>query len=313
MIDQAATKVSDLASRLVWFPHDFVRDDGFLERARLVYAEDLLADLPLVDDLRANDHLWFFDADSEVRYQIYAERLPWDSAFFGYNVARLHAVHSDYPGPALQFWIDSMRKRRIRYAWTVVPAEATQLIQALCSIGWRMIETRVTYWRTLHDYAHPERYPVRLATPEDGLALAEVSSRTVNPFDRFHADPWLDPRVVDRLVRVWPINSITQKFADAVLVPDELGPARAWVSIKYHLDQWDRWQYKLARPGNGAVAPEMSGWYTKLISEVCYHLKDIGVDAIYIPTQATNRPVISAWTRLGFRYGHCEHVFRLVL
>jgi dTDP-4-amino-4,6-dideoxy-D-galactose acyltransferase len=313
MIDQTATKVDALASKLTYFPHDFVRDTGFVERARTAYAEDLLCDIPARDDLRVRDRLWFFDQDSEVQYEVFAQRLAWDSDFFGYGVARLHTVISEYPQPALQFWADMARHEGIKYMWTVVPDEATALKAALGATGWRQIETRVTYWRTLHDYDWPERYPVRPATARDGRALAELSARVVNPFDRFHADPYLDQRIVDKLFRAWPINSITHGFADAVLVPDVPGEARAWVSLKYHSDMHERWQHKLARPGNGAIDPSMQGWYTKLISECCYHLKDRGFDAIYIPTQATNRPVIAAWQKLGFKYGHTEHVFRAVL
>lgn len=304
-----ALDIDRMVAGLEYFPHDFIRDEGFLERARRAYAEDLLRERPEEDDLRF--------ADKELNCVI-AERLPWDSSFFGYGVARLHGIFplqsrtSDLNEVMMLLRI-VLRQRKIRYLFTVVPAENTELIGELSFTNWRLIETRVTYWRTLSDYAHPERYPVRLATAEDALPLAELSSQVVNPYDRFHADPWLDPKAVDRLFRVWPLTSINQKFADAVLVPDVPGEAQAWVSIKYHADMWERWGYKLARPGNGAVDPSMKGWYTKLISEVCYHLKDRGVDAIYIPTQATNRAVIAAWHKLGFKYGKTEHVFRVVL
>ena len=69
-----------------WSPFDFIRGvspDG----DRAVHVASLLRDIDPADDLRM---AYPITADTDVA--VCAERLPWDSAFFGYGVARLHGV-----------------------------------------------------------------------------------------------------------------------------------------------------------------------------------------------------------------------------
>lgn len=300
-----------LTQALEFFPHDFVRDEEFLTRARSAYGEHLSRELPQEDDLQLRGSYWDAQADREKSYRVYAERLPWDSRFFSRGVAKLNAVICEHPTIAIALWEEYAQKRDIRYAFTVVPAEETWFVRDLCALGWQLIETRVTYHRTLHDYQYDERYRVRIADKADLSSLMETAREVRNPFDRFRADPTFAP-YADRLMELWVANSVNGEFDDLVLVPDVLQP-KAWVSIRYHRDMWGKWGYKLSRPGNGAVDPSMAGWYTKLVSEVCYHLKDMGVQHIYIPGSVCNRAVIAAWQKLGLKYGHTEYVFRLVL
>src|SRR5688500_19500707 len=73
-----------LLESLPWSPHDFLKD---ISRTgdRAVQFDGLLRELDPADDLRLAHAI---APDAEVAGL--AERLPWDSAFFGYDVARLY-------------------------------------------------------------------------------------------------------------------------------------------------------------------------------------------------------------------------------
>jgi hypothetical protein len=58
------------------------------------------------------------------------------------------------------------------------------------------------------------------------------------------------------------------------------------------------------RAGNGFLG---------VLSEVSYHLKELGIDRVSCSTQITNRSAIRAGEHLGYRQGKSEYVFRLLL
>ena len=134
----------------------------------------------------------------------------------------------------------------------------------------------------------------------------------VNPFDRFHADPAIDPKTTDRLMYRWVEASINEGFADITITPDVPQPG-AFITAKYHKDKWQSWGLKLAQPVFGAVSPEHRGWYRKILSEINYHLRDIGAEYTYLCTQLTNKAVIWVWEGLGYRFGRGELIFRKLL
>jgi len=296
-------------------PTDFIR--GISESGdRSIYAENLTRDLPEGDDLRFSALL-----DGGVEVGVFAERLPWDSDFFGYGVARLDAIFplaAPYDQPRADFKVavarllDMARERGIRSLFASVQPRDLAVIRALGECGFSLIETRGYYHMPLGEYAYPDRFPVRTATGADAERLGHTARDMVNPYDRFHADPFIDPADADRLMVKWMQASIEEGFADVTIVPDDPDPT-AFCTVKYHREHWDRWGLKIAQPVFSAVSREYRGWYRKLISEINYHLREIGAEHSYLITQITNIAVTWTWESLGYRYGRGEHIFRAVL
>jgi hypothetical protein len=135
----------------------------------------------------------------------------------------------------------------------------------------------------------------------------------VNPYDRFHADPFISKVDADRLMSKWVEASILEGFADITFVPDVTQQPRAFCTVRYHKAKWDRWRLRLSQPVFSAVGTEFKGWYKKLISEICYHLKELGAQHAYMATQATNSAVVWTWESLGYRYGKSEHILRKII
>lgn len=295
-------------------PLDFIRELNF-ENHRHEVVDEYCREISKTNDLR---HV---TSQSDGRaYASILEVLPWDTEFFGYKVAKLSAVVPLQKAPDNREYelhetvgaiAQTAREHQVRYLFSAVDPRDLSLIRALCENGFALIETRVYYHRSLGNYAYPERFAVRPATSADIPSLSQAAEVMVNTYDRFHADPFIRREDANRLMREWVRASIDNGFADITIVPEATKPT-AFCTVKYLHQHWQTWGLKLAQPVLSAVSPEFKGWYSKIISEVSFHLKEIGATHAYMATQVTNKAVVSVWEKLGYRFGKAEHIFRKV-
>lgn len=314
-IDDLAELRRVFSAHLPWSPRDYVQ--GISRQGdRAIYAEQLTAEIAETDDLRSIVTL----ADgSEVA--VLAERLPWDSEFFGYGVGRLNGIFplsepwhrplADYRGAVEQLCAQAV-DHDIKYLFTAVEPRDLATVRALGEAGFALVETRFYHFGQIDPPTFTERLPVRKATASDIPSLAKAASCTVNIYDRFHADPFINEADAHRLMERWVEQSVLGNFADVVIVPDVAEPG-AFVTYRYHRDKWDRWGLPLVQGVLSAVAPEFKGWMGKLGPEVNYHLLSVGARCSYGSTQVTNRPIIWFAEEAGARFGKCEYIFRRVL
>lgn len=303
------------SEHLRFSPHDYV--DG-ISRAgdRAFFAEQLTADLPEQDDLR-------FEANSDEGQPVavVARRLPWDSDFFGFGVARLEGIFplSDVDDPgrwnvanALEQLIKSARKRGIAYLFAAVDPRDLGVLRALGETWFALIESRLYHWGPIIVPEMTERFPVRRATLDDLPSLARTARETVNAFDRFHADPFFPRDRVDQLMERWVEESVRGTMADLVVVPDVASPS-AFATYRYLKEGWPRWGIHLVQGVLSAVDPAYVGWMGRLGPEVNYHLKCQGATHSFGSTQVTNRSIIWFAQDSGGRMGKAEHIFRKLL
>jgi len=306
---------SELEGRLLRSPHDFIREmDPAGDRA--MWLEQLTRPVAPEHDLSFATELV-----GVGRVAVFAEVLPWDTAFFGFTVARLSAVIPcasptylvlEEVDGAVDRLVELCRSRGVRYLFAPVDARDIAVARALTRRRFEMIESRLYAHRSLSDFAPTERFEVRLANEEDVGPLSDAAASMVNPYDRFHADPFLTSEAADRLMREWVRASICDGFADGVMVPDVARPG-AFLTIKDHRSRWQRWGRAIGQAPFGAVAPTFLGWYSKLISEICVHLRDVGAEHFFMISQATNNAVVRCWEKLGLRYGKNELILRLCI
>src|SRR5688572_10751296 len=219
-----------LLDALPWSPLDFIKHIS-PAGDRAVHVESLVRDLDPGDDLRLTHRI---DGDRDVA--VCAERLPWDSKFFGYGVARLHGIyqlgsafgtapagrpeyshHADY-GPAVRALIAAAKARGIRYLFAVIDARDLPTQRALSAFGFMLLETRVYFSCSLRDYGFPRRFRCRSATADDLDSLSALAGTMENPYDRFNADPFIDRRDTLRLMDAWLRASVLNGYADLTYV-----------------------------------------------------------------------------------------------
>ena len=248
--------------------------------------------------------------DNELYYFFY-EYLAWDSKFFEMPTYKLKFVIFDSENytnllKAISAFKDEVVKEN--YIFTEIPSEDVYLMQALNESLFRLVETRMTYYLDLKNYNN-KRYNVREAIIGDIPNLKKVSSKMVNPYDRFHADVFYNKKVADNFLGVFAEESV-RGFADYVLVPDEDGlPSDSFLTVRYNKEWWGEINIKVSKMVLSAVSSTTNkGWYIKLISEMALHLKELGVDFVMMHPASTNKAVIHSYEKLGCKLGKVTHI-----
>lgn len=245
--------------------------------------------------------------------------LDWDSKHFGLPVYRLEfASCPDELGEApLQAMAGAYRmlvswlteQHQSFYVFAEVPSEDLLVLQAMGVAGFRLIETRLTFYRgDIQQFASSERYPARLAKEADIPNLQDVARRARNAFDRYHADPFFSTAVADEYLATYVANSV-RGFSDMVIVPaPDTSEPGAFLTGAFDLRHERACGMKLGRIPLTAVAPERSGWNKRLNSELIHWFKDRGTQTIYTTTQPTNRAAIRVLETLRYSYGRSTHI-----
>jgi dTDP-4-amino-4,6-dideoxy-D-galactose acyltransferase len=239
------------------------------------------------------------------------QQLPWDTAYFASPVYRLFTglFRPDAAASALQKAAQLLRldlgNISDYYAFTVIPAEDTTLLQALTGGGWQLVETRLNFYCPVASARLPEPVTVRPAQPADAELIGRIAASVRNPYDRFHADPWFGTARADAFLGHYAGATVLGARANTVLVPNEPGlPIDSFLAIS-----------DTVLPGGGhsrvvltAVGPANRGWHLKLVAETIRRAATLSLPYVLMTTQATNRAVFRTCEKLGFRLGSTTHV-----
>ena len=240
--------------------------------------------------------------------------LAWDTEYFGTSTYRLFTglfrmttslVSLQYAAAALR---QQLADRGNYYAFTIVPAEDTQLLQALTGGGWQLVETRLNFYcpTTL---TLPPPVGVRLARPDEAEYIGQISATARNPYDRFHADPWFGEARADAFLARYAEAAVKGTYANAVLVPDEPGlPIDSFLAIGDTDTLPNLPGSSASRILLTAVGPRNRGWHQKLAAETVRRAAELNLEHVLMTTQATNRAVFRTCEKLGFRLASTMHV-----
>ncbi len=242
--------------------------------------------------------------------------LPWDSAYFDTPTYRLFTglfgadVSAADLATAARNLQHTLSERGPFYTFSVVPAEDTALFQALTAGGWRLVETRLTYYRAVP--APTEMLPpfaVRLARPEEAAAIGRIAAAARNPYDRVHADAWFGPARADAYLAHYAEAAVAGRLADAVLLPDEPGlPVDSFLAVDDLRADAAALTTSCSRVLLTAVGPANRGWHLRLVAATLHRAAELGHAHVLMTTQATNRAVFRTSEKLGFRLGAVSHV-----
>ncbi|NVO32648.1 GNAT family protein [Hymenobacter lapidiphilus] len=252
-------------------------------------------------------------ADSHSQWLM--QHLPWDTEFFGTDTYRLFTgIFGAKVSPAAlalaaQQLRTTLAARGAYYAFSVVPAEDIELLQALTAGGWRLVETRLNFYCPVAEATLSAPAPVRLARVDEATYIGRISATARNEYDRFHADPWFGEARADALLARYAEAATEGSYADAVLVPNEPGlPVDSFLAIADT-------PAEAGVPGSGssrvlltAVGPANRGWHLKLVAETVRRAAALSLPQVLMTTQATNGAVFRTCEKLGFRLGSTSHV-----
>ena len=151
--------------------------------------------------------------------------LLWNTKIFGAPVYKLftalftEAVSSVMFASAATAFRQHMHQQQAAYCFVELPAEDTKLALALGEAGWRLVESRLTYFYDEVTVFQHSRYRVRTAWPEEAATFGQISAVAGNDYDRFHADHWFSQEQGNLFLARYAEAAIDGYF-DQVLLPD---------------------------------------------------------------------------------------------
>ena len=263
-------------------------------------------------------------AGAEARW--YWQDLGWDSAYFGVAMIRLEAASWDVgvrdrvgalARVATRLRTETSERHGRYYMYAELPATDVVPVQALGLSGFRLVETRLTYFvPDASAISWPERYPVRMADLGDAPHLRDVAACARNRFDRYHTDPFFGEEIADRYLARYAEESV-KGLADFVLVPDpgDGSPPGGFFTATSSRPPECPFGEKHACPLDisvgriplVAVSAARPGWHLRLLAETTRKLAE-SVEVAYMTTQAANGAVIRNCEKLGFRLGRITHI-----
>ncbi|SHJ09219.1 dTDP-4-amino-4,6-dideoxy-D-galactose acyltransferase [Hymenobacter daecheongensis DSM 21074] len=260
------------------------------------------------------NHRVFEFAQKGATVQFLYAFLPWDTDFFQAPVYKVFTAlfANDTPASVLAAAGAAFRRQLgqegAAYCFAELPAEDTRVAQALGDAGWRLVETRLTYFHdAVATFEQPE-YAVRSARPDEAAAVGSISAAARNEYDRFHADQWFSGDKGDQFLDRYA-SAAVEGYCDDVLVPAEPGlPVDSFLAISDLKAHGVSLGSGFSRVVLTAVGPLNRGWHLKLVSETVRRARRQGAEYVLMTTQATNRAVFRTCEKLNFKVGGCGHV-----
>jgi len=234
------------------------------------------------------------------------ETLDWDSAFFGFPVARI--AREVAAEAALREALQALRARGVRLAYWFCAPDAERAARAR-ALGGTPVGTRAVYRRALvaadADAAAPGVTRYTSSEASDALiALAQQAGR----LSRFAVDPAMPSGTVQRLYRVWIERSVRGEIADAVYLARASDGASAGIVSTSRAG---------ARGVIGLVAVDAAsrgaGLGNALMAAAHRHFVTGGLQESEVVTQAENDAACRLYTRSGYTLALTETVFHFWL
>ena len=244
------------------------------------------------------------------------ELLEWDSSFFGRPIYKVHFLSLtenstlvNINGLFDQLFSSIQESNDDLYLFTEVPSEDLEVIESISSSGWKLIETRLTFFNSnissIESNVHDK---IRLATSDDIDDLRETAVKAKNQYDRFHSESFFSEGEIDRFMAVFIENSVRER-EDYVVVP-KTGPANAFFAgSKVQIDETT----VAGRMTLSAVSTDRKGWHIHLTRGLCQCFIENQIETAVMTTQSTNRAVLTNLMKLDFSFGKASHVFSKVL
>jgi GNAT superfamily N-acetyltransferase len=224
------------------------------------------------------------------------ERRPWDSKFFGLEIAQVRAepVTDSALGEAAA-WADA---NRIDCLYLLID-DGDPAAEAAARNGFEFVDLRLTLERPVRQDERGSGLParagsaVRAARASDLPALAAIA-RASHRNTRFHLDRRFDPHRSDDLYAVWIERAVDGELADAVWVAELDGRARGYVTVSAGQDA--------ASIGLVAVEEAVRGrnYGRLLVRTTIAWTADRGLPRLRVVTQGTSESSVRFYEALGF-------------
>lgn len=230
---------------------------------------------------------------------------PLEEARFGVRTVRTQVGSVEDIQEVLRFCHAS----EVRLAISRCPVEPPLLAQQLEEAGFRLMDTLVTYERTLLGLPEPpsvDGIAIQVMHPEDTPGIVEIARECFRDYaGHYHADARLDRAACEEIYPSWTRRCCENRDAShEVFTAYVEGIPVGFAAVELESDA-------AARVPLNAVRPEFRrrGIYTALLSSAVHWSRTRQASSLRISTQLNNLGVQSAWTKLGFTLCRAEYTF----
>ncbi len=242
------------------------------------------------------------------------EILPWDSAQFGFPVARVAStVHPRYLEPLLR----DARAANVGLAYYSIPTHAPEIPDAvLRAAGGRLISTRMTY---IADLAERASFPGSFSTAAvDAYAITSYEgsdahsqivalARASGEYSRFRVDPGIDPRIFHAIYDAWIVRSVRREIAEEVLVARASSGIVGLVTLGTRGDRGDIGLLAVDGAARGR------GIGRALVGAAQRWTVQRGLSAAQVVTQAANEAACRLYASAGYTVERMEREYHFWL
>ena len=222
--------------------------------------------------------------------------LPWDSAHFGFRIAR--AAPRQLDSTTCRELLAACEDQAIDCLYFLADAADQDTISVLQANRFDFVDIRLTFASRLLEPARPSqsnKLRFRLGCEDDLRALLPIA-RDSYQGSRFYVDRRFDSEAASQMYKIWLRNSLAADYADAVLVADLDGLPAGYVTC--HLNS-------PAGEGNiGLVGVAESargkGCARGMILRALEWFHEQGIDRCNVVTQGRNIPAQKLYQRCGF-------------
>ena len=236
----------------------------------------------------------------DSRYEI----LDWDSAFFGYKVARMVNANAAYGIDSL---VDNLRSEGVRVAYLTANPKDTSLNNAFLAAGAQLVDKKTTYTiSTMGLTPFPSDAVEYYTGDANNKELLSIACQT-GEYSRFRVDRNFGPEACDRLYKQWVRNDASGQ-SGSILYVCPIGSAIAGLITLKNLEQ-------VGSIGLIGVSSQHRGQNIgmALMGKAISHFQELGIFRIDVVTQQANIPACRFYQKCGFEIKSVINYYHLWL
>ena len=233
---------------------------------------------------------------------IQTELLQWDSQFFGFGVARIHAVPAD--DESLGVALASLKAEGIRLAYWQTDPEDAASNRAAAQHGGVLVNMRAELSAAvIVEGNDPDVEIIGTDAAEDDHARLHELALQSGEQSRFRLDQRIPEQSWATLYRLWMDASLAGEQADAVLVRRRQGRISGMITVSATGTEGEIGLFGVAAEARG------QGVGSALLDDAMHWFAAKGCAVARVATQGENAIARRVYERAGFRLERLVNVF----
>jgi dTDP-4-amino-4,6-dideoxy-D-galactose acyltransferase len=234
--------------------------------------------------------------------------LEWDSAAFGFNVARI--ISPVLSERELSSTLKHLRDAHYRMVYWNIPTEHIEMTNIAKALGGFWADEKVTYKKEINDLVCVPSTSAYIAVPysaeEADTAMIDLALQSAE-YSRFRFDPSFPDELCDKLYTSWIKRSVRHEIAWNILVVKEKNLLQGLITLGSKNDRGDIGLVAVAEGARG------KGIGRVLVNAANIHFSARGYTVTQVVTQKRNLGACNLYESCGYQVEKIENVFHFWL